>query len=256
MTETARAIGRRLIEFVTEVGAFSKMMGRVGTEIGGLFKRPDLFFTQCVRLGIESAPLVIFVGIFTGAVTGWQSHYQLEGYLPFDLIGPGAYKAIVLELGPVLTALVIAGRVSASIAAELGTMKVTEQIDALETLAISSVRYLALPRISAMTFMMPVLVAQANFVAILGAAFVTTAFLGLTANQFWGLIPAFFKTYDVFSGLLKSFFFGMSSSMIGCYVGFRTTGGAEGVGDSTILAFVWSCLTILVLDFVLAMILF
>jgi phospholipid/cholesterol/gamma-HCH transport system permease protein len=209
-----------------------------------------------VRLGINSLPLVLIVGVFTGAVTGWQGHYQLEGYLPFDLIGPATFKAIVLELGPVLTALVIAGRVSASIAAELGTMKVTEQIDALESMAISSIRYLAVPRITAMTFMMPILVTQANFVALMGAAAVTTLFLSLTSKQFWGLIPNYFYAYDVFSGLIKSFFFGMSASMIGCYVGFRTTGGAEGVGASTILAFVWSCLAILILDFLLAVVLF
>jgi phospholipid/cholesterol/gamma-HCH transport system permease protein len=248
--------GRRLIELITEIGVFSIMMGRVIAEMGGLFKSPGLFFKECIRLGINSAPLVMIVGVFTGAVTGWQSHYQLAGYLPFDLIGAGAFKTIVLELGPVLTALIIAGRVSASIAAELGTMRVTEQIDALESMGISSIRYLALPRIAAMTFMMPVLVVQANFVALMGAAFVLTVFLGLTSTQFWGLIPNFFEVYDIFAGLLKSFFFGLSSSMIGCYIGFRTTGGAEGVGDSTILAFVWSCLAILILDFILAMILF
>jgi phospholipid/cholesterol/gamma-HCH transport system permease protein len=232
------------------------MIGRVISEIGGLFSSPNLFFRECVRLGINSAPLVLVVGAFTGAVSGWQGHYQLEGYLPFDLIGPATFKAIVLELAPVLTALIIAGRVSASIAAELGTMKVTEQIDALESMAISSVRYLALPRIAAMTVMMPILVVQAIFIALLGAAFVLTTFLGLSNNQFWGLIPNFFYVYDIFSGLLKSFFFGLSSSMIGCYIGFRTTGGAEGVGESTILAFVWSCLSILILDFLLAAMLF
>jgi phospholipid/cholesterol/gamma-HCH transport system permease protein len=135
-------------------------------------------------------------------------------------------------------------------------MKVTEQIDALESMAISSTRYLAVPRIAAMTFMMPILVAQANFVALMGAAFVLTMFLNLTSTQFWGLIPNFFYVFDVFSGLLKAFFFGLSSSMIGCYIGFRTTGGAEGVGTATITAFVWSCLAILILDFFLAMMLF
>jgi phospholipid/cholesterol/gamma-HCH transport system permease protein len=135
-------------------------------------------------------------------------------------------------------------------------MKVTEQIDALESMAISSVRYLAVPRIVAMTLMMPVLVIQAVFVALMGAYLVLVMFLGLTPNQFWGLIPNFFELYDIFAGLLKSLFFGMSSSMIGCYIGFRTEGGAEGVGQATITAFVWSCLTILVVDFMMGMILF
>lgn len=249
-------IGRRVLRFVGEFGRFGQLMGRVIAEINGVFVERHLFIAQCRRLGIESMPLVLTVGAFTGAVSGWQGHYQLEGYLPFDLIGPATFKAIVLELGPVLTALVIAGRVSASIAAELGTMKVTEQIDALESMAISSVRYLAVPRIAAMTVMMPILVIQANFVAVLGAAFVCTTFLNMTSNQFWGLIPNFFYVYDVIAGLIKSVFFGMSAAMVGCYIGFRTEGGAEGVGMSTILAFVTACLAILSLDFILAMMLF
>jgi phospholipid/cholesterol/gamma-HCH transport system permease protein len=249
-------VGRKFIGFLTEMGRFSLLMARVFSELHGLFLDRGLFFRQAVNLGYNSLPLVLIVGLFVGAVSGWQGHYQFEGYLPYDLIGPGVFKAVMLELGPVLTALVIAGRVSASIAAEIGTMRVTEQIDALESMAISSVRYLAVPRIAALTVMMPVLVIQAVFIALMGAAFVTTFMLGLTSNEFWGLIPNFFKVYDVFAGLLKSVFFGLSSSMIGCYIGFRTEGGAEGVGLATIQAFVWACLSILVLDFVLAVMLF
>ncbi|MCB1058682.1 MAG: ABC transporter permease [Calditrichaeota bacterium] len=231
-------------------------MGRISTELGAVFSRRHLFVRECVRLGVDSLPLVLLVGIFTGAVSGWQLHYQLDGYMPYDMIGPGVFKSIVLEMGPVLTGLVISGRVSASIAAELGTMRVTEQIDALESMAISSTRYLAVPRIAAMTAMMPVLVLQVNFIAIVGAWFVVTVFLGMTSSQFFGLIPAFFHLYDIFSGLLKSLFFGLSSSMIGCYVGFDASGGAEGVGTATIKAFVWSSITVLALDFLIAMILF
>lgn len=249
-------LGQRSIEFVSELGRFGQLIGRAFRELKWFVRDRKLFIQQCVSLGINSLPLVLIVGVFTGAVSGWQGHYQFEGFLPYELIGPGVFKAVVLELGPVLTGLVIAGRVAASIAAEIGSMKVTEQIDALESMAISSVRYLAVPRIAAMTLMMPVLVIQADFVAINGAAFVCTTFLGMTPNQFWGLIPNFFLAFEVFGGLIKSLFFGMSAAMIGCYIGFRTEGGAEGVGQATIMAFVWSCLTILVLDFLLAMILF
>jgi phospholipid/cholesterol/gamma-HCH transport system permease protein len=249
-------VGHDSLTFLDELGRFARLMGRVFAEMGGIFKDPHLFIQECVTLGVDSLPLVLIVGMFTGMVSGWQGHYQLQGYMPFDLIGPATFKGVVLELGPVLTALVIAGRVSASIAAEIGTMKVTEQIDALESMAISSVRYLAVPRIAAMTVMMPILVIQAVFVALLGAFVILTVFLGLTSNQFWGLIPNFFYLYDVFSGLLKSVFFGMTSAMIGCYIGFRTEGGAEGVGLATITAFVWACLTILALDFILALMLF
>jgi phospholipid/cholesterol/gamma-HCH transport system permease protein len=254
--ELVGKIGRSTLEFLSELGRFAALMTRVMREMGGVFKDRQLFIQECVTLGVDSLPLVLTVGIFTGAVSGWQGHYQLAAYMPLDLIGPGTFKGVMLELGPVLTALIIAGRVSASIAAEIGTMKVTEQIDALETMAISSVRYLAVPRIAAMTVMMPVLVIQAVGVAMFGAYFVLTFFLSVSSHQFWGLIPAFFNIYDVFAGLFKSFFFGLSASMIGCYIGFRTEGGAEGVGQATIMAFVWACLTILVLDFILAVILF
>jgi phospholipid/cholesterol/gamma-HCH transport system permease protein len=256
IADAVSGVGRKFLLFLVEMGRFSNLMARVISEVRGLFQDRGLFMRQAINLGTDSLPLVLIVGLFTGAVSGWQGHYQLEGYLPYDLIGPGTFKAVMVELGPVLTALVIAGRVSASIAAEIGTMKVTEQIDAMESMAISSVRYLAVPRIAAMTVMMPILVIQAVFIAMMGAAFVTTVLLGLTSNQFWSLIPNFFKLHDVFAGLLKSLFFGLSSSMIGCYIGFRTEGGAEGVGLATIQAFVWACLTILVLDFVLAVILF
>ena len=255
-TQLFEQFGKRTLAFLTELARVTALMRRVFSEIGGLFKDRGLFYQECVTLGTDSLPLVLLVGIFTGAVTGWQSHYQLEGYMPFDLIGPGVWKSLMLELGPALTGLVIAGRVSASIAAEIGTMKVTEQVDALESMAISSVRYLAVPRIAAMTVMMPILVTQSVAIGVFGAAFVLTVLMGMTSHQFWGLIPNFFHLYDIFAGLLKSVFFGLSASIIGCYIGFRTEGGAEGVGAATITAFVWSCITILILDFVLAIILF
>lgn len=256
LEQAVQQFGRRTIAFVRELGRVAFLMQRVFAEIGGLFKDRGLFYQECVTLGIDSLPLVLLVGIFTGAVTGWQAHYQLEGYMPFDLIGPGVWKSLMLELGPALTGLVICGRVSASIAAEIGTMKVTEQVDALESMAISSVRYLAVPRIAAMTVMMPVLVIQSVAIGMGGAAFVLTVVMGMTPHQFWGLIPNFFHVYDIFAGLFKSLFFGLSASIIGSYIGFRTEGGAEGVGSATITAFVWSCISLLVIDFLLAMILF
>ncbi len=179
-------IGRKTLGFVQEMGRFGKLMSRVVAELGGLFTERQLFFQQAINLGIGSLPLVLIVGFFTGAVSGWQGAYQLQGLMPMDLIGPGTFKGVMIELGPVLTGLVIAGRVAASIAAEIGTMKVTEQIDALEAMAISSVRYLAVPRIAAMTMMMPILVIQAVFIAMMGAYIVLVLFLSLTPNQFWG----------------------------------------------------------------------
>ena len=113
--QLVQQFGRRIIAFLIELARVAALMRRVISEMGGLFRDRGLFIQECVTLGTESLPLVLLVGIFTGAVTGWQAHYQLEGYMPFDLIGPGVWKSLMLELGPALTGLVIAGRVSAGV---------------------------------------------------------------------------------------------------------------------------------------------
>jgi phospholipid/cholesterol/gamma-HCH transport system permease protein len=165
-------------------------------------------------------------------------------------------KAVFIELGPALTALVVAGRVGSSIAAELGTMQVTEQIDALETLAIDPVRFLALPRFVAGLIMLPVLVIFADFFAMAGAVVVATQFLDITTNTFWEGVKMFFHIRDVIAGLVKAVAFGGIIAFMGCYFGFTTRGGAEGVGKSTIKAVVFSSVLILITDYLIATLLF
>ena len=249
-------VGRVALDFFAEAGTAATLFFNILGGIKGLWKDRKLFFEQALQQGVNSLPLVMLVGIFTGAVTAWQSNYQLKDYVPLQYLGSATLKMVVIELGPVLTGLIIAGRVSASIAAELGTMKVTEQIDALESLGISPIRYLAVPRFFANLLMMPVLVTLADFIAMMGAAFVATALIGMTSAMFWNQIPSFFAVYDVMAGIIKSFVFGAITALMGCHIGFSTRGGAEGVGLATIRAFVWSCILILVMDYVLAMILF
>jgi phospholipid/cholesterol/gamma-HCH transport system permease protein len=135
-------------------------------------------------------------------------------------------------------------------------MKVTEQIDALESLAINPVRFLILPRFTANTLMMPVLVVMAGFVAIFGGYFVAHFFLNISATTFFAEIPRHFYYYDIFACVVKAFVFGAITSLMGCYIGLNTSGGAEGVGRATILAFVWSSLLILICDYILATLLF
>jgi len=249
-------IGRTALSLFAEAGSAAVLLAQILSGFRGLWKDRKLFLEQAIQQGVNSLPLVMLVGIFTGAVTAWQYNYQLKGYVPLQYLGIATLKAVVIELGPVLTALVIAGRVSASIAAELGTMKVTEQIDALESLGISPIRYLAVPRFYANVFMLPVLVTLADFIAMMGASFVATTLLGMTAAMFWNQIPTFFQVFDVVAGLIKALVFGAITALMGCHIGFATTGGAEGVGLATIRAFVWSCLLILIMDYVLAMMLF
>ncbi len=249
-------IGRYTFLFFAGLGGLTKLTYEIFSNVKYIHTDRKLFRAQAVRLGYNSLPLVLLVGIFTGAVSAWQANYQFEGYIPIKYLGSAVYKAVVIELAPVLTALVIAGRVSASIAAELGTMKVTEQIDALESLAINPIRYLIVPRTLANIFMMPMLVIMAAMVAVLGGFLVSNFFLGLSITTFFSEIPRHFYLYDIFVCLTKSIYFGAITALMGCYIGLNTKGGAEGVGNSTILAFVWSSLLILIGDYILATILF
>lgn len=208
------------------------------------------------HIGVNSLPLVLIIAVFTGAVAAWQAAYQLKGIAPLSFLGGATSRAIITELGPVLTGIVIAGRVGASIAAELGTMKVTEQIDALETMAINPVRYLAMPRFLASVLMMPLLVIFANTIAVFGAYIVSNYFLGVSFSVFFTSVKRFFEFPDLIAGLIKTIFFGGITSLLGCHIGFRTAGGAEGVGLATIRSFVMSAALILILDYLLWMFLF
>ena len=215
-----------------------------------------LVFEQMLVMGVNSLPLVIFTSIFTGGVSAVQAAYQFSDYVPMRYLGTAVGKAVVIELGPVLTALVVAGRVGAGIAAELGTMKVTEQIDAMETLALDPIKYLVVPRFVAGFFMVPILVIFADFVAVLGGLAVSVFFLKLSSYTFLNGLRMFFHLTDIFGGLVKAFVFGSIISIIGCYQGFRTEGGAEGVGRSTTRAVVLSSVLILVSDYIIASLLF
>lgn len=241
---------------LSEVGGVSRLLGQILLNFRYLHRDRRLFLQQAVRLAFNSLGMVLMVGFFTGAVSAWQANYQFADYLPQRLVGYAVYKAVVIELAPVLTGLVIAGRVSASIAAELGSMKVTEQIDALESLAINPIRFLALPRFSAMTFLMPVLTVFAAFIAVIGGAVVAHFFMDIHFHLYFNEIPRHFKLYDLFACFSKSLVFGAITSLIGCYIGMSATGGAEGVGKATILAFVWSSTLIIVGDYILATMLF
>ncbi len=241
---------------VYDIGGVTLLLIGILTNFRYLYKDRRLFFEQAVKLVFNSLWLVVMVGFFSGAVSAWQANYQFSDYLPQRYLGYAVYKAVVIELAPVLTGLVIAGRVSASIAAELGSMKVTEQIDALESLAINPVRFLALPRFTAITFLMPALTIFAAFVAVLGGALVAQLFMKIPFYKFFIEIPTHFKIYDIFASFSKSLVFGAITSLMGCYIGMNTSGGAEGVGKATILAFVWSSTLILMSDYILATMLF
>ena len=225
-----RAVGRAIITLIEQTGAIFILLGKIFRGSIQLWRNRRLILDQMLRIGVHSLPLVGVIAVFTGAVSAWQAAYQFEGLVPLDYIGAGTSTAIFIELGPVLTGIILAGRVGSSIAAELGTMNVTEQIDALESLAIDPVHYLALPRFYAAMIMTPILTIFANLIAVLGALLVTNVLIGQPMHIFLDSVQSSFAIRSVIGGLTKALVFGATIAVVGCYVGFQTRGGAEGVG--------------------------
>jgi phospholipid/cholesterol/gamma-HCH transport system permease protein len=200
------------------------------------------------RIGVASIPVAVFIASFTGVVLALQASYTLTGLAPLYFVGTLVGKTLMLELGPVLTGLVLAGRVGANIAAELGTMRVTEQVDALETLAYDSNAYLVIPRVLAAAVMFPIVVAIAVAAGIVTGWISSINILDIATVEFVKGLRQFYQFKDLWFGLVKSVSFGLIIAFIGCVKGLRVRGGAEGVGRAATEAVVVSAATILVLD--------
>ncbi len=207
-----------------------------------------LLAVQMRRLGVDSIPIALFLAVFTGIVLALLASYIFTGAVPLYFVGALVAKTVMMELGPVLTGMALAGRVGANIAAELGTMKVTEQVDALETLAVDVHAYLVVPRVLAATLMFPVVTAMAVAVGVISGWLTATNLLDLSTPEFFKGVRQFYHFKDVWFGLLKSASFGAAISLMGALTGLRTQGGAEGVGRATTRAVVLGCEAILVLD--------
>jgi phospholipid/cholesterol/gamma-HCH transport system permease protein len=207
-----------------------------------------LLAVQMRRLGVDSLPISIFIAVFTGIVLALLSSYIFTGAVPLYFVGALVGKTVMMELGPVLTGMALAGRVGASIAAELGTMKVTEQVDALETLAYDRNAYLVVPRVLAATLMFPVVTAFAMAVGVTAGWVTSVNLLDLSTPEFLKGLKQFYQFKDIWFGLLKSASFGTAVALMGCLRGLDARSGAEGVGRSTTRAVVLGCEAILVLD--------
>lgn len=210
---------------------------------------------QMVMIGNNSIPIVIFVSTFVGMVTAVQSSYQLYDWIPRSVVGALVTKSVLLELTPLLTALVLAGKVGATITAELGSMRVTEQIDALEALAFDPISFLITPRVLAGIFMFPILVILGDLMAILGGMFGASFVAGIPVEAFIDGMKGSFETWDVIFGIIKATVFGYIITSISCYLGYVVEGGSEGVARATMNTVVLTCLTVVVMDFVLASVL-
>lgn len=241
-------IGQSALDTTAAFGRFGHFASGVVRALPDVQTWVRLLAVQMARLGVESLPIALFIAAFTGIVLSLQASYTFTGAVPEYFVGTLVGKTIILELGPVLTGLALAGRVGANIAAEIGTMRVTEQVDALETLGYNPVSYLAVPRILAGVIMFPIVVAFADAIGIVGGWITALNLLDMSTPQFMRGLRLFFDPFDVRYSLIKASSFGLAVTSIGCYYGFATAGGAEAVGRSTTQAVVVSSMLILVLD--------
>jgi len=209
-------------------------------------------FEQAMSIGYGSLFIVLLVAGFTGAVTSLQAGYQFTGSVPLYIYGAVIGESVILELGPVLTGLILAGRIGARYAAELGTMRVTEQIDALESLGRSPVSHLILPRVLAGMMVIPALTMFANVVGFLSGWLAAKSSIGITNADFIFGARYYFRPFDLWYSMIKATFFAGAVTVIPCYIGYNTQQGAEGVGRATTLAVVAASVTILLLDTLLA----
>ena len=257
MTRFLEAIGRVVLRVFEETGNFFSMLGRVAAwAVRPPYDVPELL-RQMVRVGFDSIPVVLVTTLFTGMVLALQTFNGFARFHAQNLVGSVVALSLTRELSPVLTALMVTGRVGSAMAAELGTMRVTEQIDALTALGTEPVQYLVVPRVTASVVMMPLLVIMGDAVGIYGGYFVAVQLLG--ANPVAYLDNSFQFLHvgdDVVSGIIKAAVFGLVFSLTACIRGYNTTGGAEGVGRATTRAVVAGSLTVLVVDFFLTKLLF
>jgi phospholipid/cholesterol/gamma-HCH transport system permease protein len=249
-------LGRFAIEVFENIkGVIRLLLGILNWIIFGPLKGKPIqiegVFNQMVFTGVRSALIVFFVTIFTGIVLAMQSAYQLQKMGAVLYVASLVAVSLCRELSPVLTALVVAGRVGSAFAAELGTMKVSEQIEALETMAINPVRFLAAPRLIALFIMLPCLTALGNLSGIIGGFIVGTQSLNINPDLYMQTTFKYLEIKDIYTGIIKSFVFAVIIALIGCYEGLNTKGGAEGVGRATTRSVVISFILIILADCVL-----
>ncbi len=249
-------IGNVVLRLVEETGRFFIMLGRI------LFWSPrppyDVreHFKQMQRVGVDSIPVVFLTMLFTGMVLSLQAYNGFARFNATSLVGSVVTLSLMRELSPVLSALMVTGRVGSSMAAEIGSMRVTEQIDALEALATEPVQYLFVPRVFAAVLMMPLLVVLGDVIGMIGGYFVAVNLLGTNSVTYYESQFDYVDMVDFTSGLIKAAVFGLILSVVACVRGYYTVGGAEGVGRSTPRAVVVASLTILLVDFFLTRLLF
>lgn len=248
MKRLLEILGHKFVEFVRYAGGLTVLMGQTLFWIPMPPMRRRQILEQMAKIGVDSLPIVSLISLFTGMVLALQSAYQMQRFSAEMYIASLVAFSMTRELGPVLTALIVAGRVGASITAELGTMQVTEQIDALETLATNPIKYLVVPRFLALIIMLPLLTVYSDIIGILGGYVIGVYKLGISHAMYMKNTWNPLKYKDIFTGLIKSFFFGVITCIVACYEGMTAEGGAEGVGRATTSSVVMSFILIIASD--------
>jgi phospholipid/cholesterol/gamma-HCH transport system permease protein len=253
--DVRRLVGRWSLRAATHAGRFTILLTEMARGLREWRIYVPRTFEQAVAIGYGSLPIVLLVAGFAGAVTSLQAGYQFTGSVPLYIYGTVIVESIVLELGPVLTGLILAGRIGARYAAELGTMRVTEQIDALESLGRSPVSHLIIPRVLAGFIVIPALTMFANVVGFFSGWVALKSSIGITNADFIFGARYYFRPFDLWYSMIKATFFAGAVTTIPCYIGYYTKQGAEGVGRATTVAVVAASVTILFLDTLLAQLL-
>jgi phospholipid/cholesterol/gamma-HCH transport system permease protein len=231
--DIAVGVGVFTREQIERFGDLTLFLWRITCALPAAFKRFHLIVEQMMRLGVSSIPIILMASVFVGAVSTWQVQYLFSNAIPLTYLGAAVGKAVFTELGPVFTALIITGRISAKLAAELGTMRVTEQIDAMTCLSLDPFPYLLAPRMVAGVIMLPILTIFSSFIAIVSAQLLAELALGLDGAVFYQGLKWLFRVQDVVICLVKAVVFGGVISLSGCYFGYLANGGAVGVGVAT-----------------------
>ena len=241
-------LGRWTTSRVEGLGSSGRFMLETVRALRDVRTWGPVFSLHASTLGVQSLPIAIYIAVFTGIVLALLASYSFTGAVPLYFVGTLVEKTVTMELAPVLTGLALAGRVGANIAAELGTMRVTEQIDALETLAYDPHAYLVVPRVLAGTVMFPIIVGVAVVVGVGAGWAASVALLQISSEEFTKGLRLFFETFDVQYGLVKAASFGTVVTWTGCMQGMSARGGAQGVGRAATAAVVYSAVMILLLD--------
>lgn len=244
-------VGNWVLGVLGNARDFVEFLGLTAKAGWKFYRHPHFTTDQLYAIGISSIPLVATTSVFTGAVTAWQAAYLFSDFIPLSYMGIAVGKSVMLEMGPVLTALVVAGRTGAGMTSELGAMSVTEQLDAMDVLGLDRHQFLVAPRIIAGVVMLPILIIISVTVALMGALAVAVVFREMEPSAFWRGVRVFYDDKDVYVSMIKAVAFGFIITSFGCYAGVRARNGAEGVGRAIEHSVQASAVVVLISNFLI-----